>query len=82
MKGKREKEGNPQHRREIAGIYEKTIIGEKSPSERKIRTELNVLSTNNIYNNSSYQSLNVGHMPTTFLGTFSGFCQVILIKTV
>lgn len=55
-------------------------MGKKVPVKGKIRTELN-LSANNFYNNSSYQLLNVGHMPATLLSTFSGFCQVILIKT-
>lgn len=56
-------------------------MGKKVPVKGKIRTELNLLSANNFYNNSSYQLLNVGHMPATLLSTFSGFCQVILIKT-
>lgn len=50
----------------------------KVPVKGKIWTELNLLSVNNFYNNSSYQLLNVGHMPATLLRTFSGFCQVIL----
>lgn len=67
--------------REVAGNYGKMIYGKNVLVKWESRIELNVLSANNFYNNSSYHYLNVGCVPVTLFNASYGFCQVILIKT-
>ena len=72
---------NVQPLREVSGNYGKMIYGENVLVKWESRIELNVLSANNFYNNSSYHLLNLGCVPVTLFNASCGFCQIILIKT-